>query len=234
MVTDEQRDDGASGTVAEAIAAVGPRLRALRERKDLGLAAVARRTGISVSTLSRLESGGRRPTLELVLPLAEMYGTTLDDLVRSARPADPRVRRPQFAVGARLVQPLSWNRAGRSTYRIHVPGHDTRVELQRHEGHEWLFVLSGRLRLVIDEDDTVLEAGEAAEFSTLRGHWFGSTGDGPVDVISLFSSEGEKVHVRSYEDEDEDVAEGEDGDEERGGGAPEGAETAPAGGADRA
>ena len=77
------------------LSAVGPRLRALRRQRDITLAALAEATGISVSTLSRLESGQRRPTLELLLPLARAYGVPLDDLVgapphrRPARPPAP-------------------------------------------------------------------------------------------------------------------------------------------------
>lgn len=56
------------------LAAVGPRLRALRRQRGITLADLAETTGISESTLSRLESGGRRPNLELLLPLARAYG----------------------------------------------------------------------------------------------------------------------------------------------------------------
>ena len=58
--------------LGQVLAAVGPRLRELRRRRDVTLAALSRSTGISVSTLSRLESGQRRPTLELLLPLARL------------------------------------------------------------------------------------------------------------------------------------------------------------------
>ena len=57
---------------------VGPRLRALRRKSGSTLAALAETTGISVSTLSRLESGQRKATLELLLPLAQAYRVPLD------------------------------------------------------------------------------------------------------------------------------------------------------------
>ena len=77
--------------LAGVLDAVGPRLRALRRQRETTLAAVAEATGISVSTLSRLESGQRRPTLELLLPLARAYGVQLDDLVGAPPTGDPRV-----------------------------------------------------------------------------------------------------------------------------------------------
>ena len=63
------------------IAAVGVRLRALRQRRKVTLAQLSETTGISVSTLSRLESGQRRASLELLLPLARAHRVPLDDLV---------------------------------------------------------------------------------------------------------------------------------------------------------
>ncbi|HWO50043.1 MAG TPA: helix-turn-helix transcriptional regulator, partial [Ornithinibacter sp.] len=61
--------------------AVGPRLKELRQRRNITLNELAAETGISISTLSRLEAGLRRPTLEQLLPLARAYSVTLDELV---------------------------------------------------------------------------------------------------------------------------------------------------------
>lgn len=72
---------GKIGVVADetdlVLDAVGPRLRALRKQRGMTLADLSTATGTSESTLSRLESGGRRPTLELLLPLARVYGVPL-------------------------------------------------------------------------------------------------------------------------------------------------------------
>ena len=77
------------GTV---LTGVGPRLRALRKRRGVTLEQLGERTGISVSTLSRLESGGRKPTLELLLRLARAHEVPLDQLINDATTTDPRVR----------------------------------------------------------------------------------------------------------------------------------------------
>lgn len=68
---------------------VGPWLRALRRERGTTLAKLAAATGISLSTLSRLESGQRKPTLELLLPLAREYRVPLDELVGAPPPATP-------------------------------------------------------------------------------------------------------------------------------------------------
>ncbi len=83
---------GDSTATPDLLAAVGPRLRRLRERRDMTLTALAAKTGISKSTLSRLEIGQRKPSLELLLPLAELYHLPLDELVGAPAVGDPRVR----------------------------------------------------------------------------------------------------------------------------------------------
>jgi hypothetical protein len=53
------------------------------------------------------------------------------------------------------------------------------------------------MRLILGEQDLVLGVGEAAEFDTSLPHWFGSTGDGAAEVLSLFGRPGERLHVRA-------------------------------------
>src|SRR5215469_4083146 len=91
--------------------AVGPRLRALRRQRETTLTALAETTGISVSTLSRLESGQRKPTLELLLPLAQAHGVQLDDLVGAPATGDPRVHLRPVDRGDMTLIPLT-RRAG--------------------------------------------------------------------------------------------------------------------------
>ncbi|MGH3197178.1 MAG: helix-turn-helix domain-containing protein [Streptosporangiaceae bacterium] len=179
------------------LTAVGPRLRALRRQRDTTLAALAGTTGISVSTLSRLESGQRRPTLELLLPLARAYGVQIDDLVGGPATGDPRVHLRPVRQHDMIVIPLTQRPGGVQAYKLIIPVRRAAPEPQTHEGYEWLYVLDGRLRLVLGDQDLVLSAGEAAEFDTRLPHWFGSRGDGPAEVLSLFGRQGERAHLRA-------------------------------------
>ncbi len=179
------------------IDAVGPRLRGLREDRGLTLAAVSAATGISVSTLSRLESGGRRPTLELLLALARLHEVPLDELVGAPPTGDPRVRLQPVERHGRTLIPLTRRPGGVQAYKIIVPPGEPSRDLQTHEGYEWLFVLAGRLRLRLGELDLTLGPGEAAEFDTHTPHWFGSAGPRPVELLSLFGPQGERMHVRA-------------------------------------
>jgi transcriptional regulator with XRE-family HTH domain len=180
--------------------AVGPRLKQLRQRRDITLTDLADETGISTSTLSRLEAGLRRPTLEQLLPLARVYGATLDELVDAPPTGDPRINlRPIPTSDGRTILPLSRRPGGIQAYKFILPaGHDdAEPDLRTHEGYDWAFVLNGRLRLVLGEHDLILEPGEAAEFDTRTPHWFGATSSGPVEFLSLVGKQGERAHVRT-------------------------------------
>ena len=182
----------------DVIAAVGPRLRDLRRERDVTLSALSETTGISVSTLSRLESGRRRATLELLLPLARAYRVPLDELVGAPPTGDPRVyARPIEAFGQTIL-PLTRRSTGLQAFKHVIPaGPAQEPDPGTHDGYEWLYVLDGRLRVVLGEHDLVLPAGEAAEFDTRVPHWFGRADTRPVEFLSIFGKQGERMHVRA-------------------------------------
>jgi transcriptional regulator with XRE-family HTH domain len=180
------------------LTAVGPRLRALRQQRDTTLTDLAATTGVSVSTLSRLESGQRKPTLELLLPLARAYGVPIDELVGAPPTGDPRIHlRPVTRHGMTMV-PLTRRAGGLQAYKLVLPaGRRAIPEPKTHEGYEWLYVLSGNLRLILGDQDLALSPGEAAEFDTRVPHWFGTADADPVEVLSLFGRQGERAHLRA-------------------------------------
>jgi len=183
----------------EALTAVGRRLRALRRERELTLVDMSAVAGISVSTLSRLESGARRPTLELLLPLAHAYRVTLDELVDAPPTGDPRIHLRPIRRNGMTMLALTRRAGGIQAYKIVIPGvsRRKRPDPQTHEGYEWLYVLNGWLRLVLGEQDLVLAPGEAAEFDTRVPHWFGAPGPEPVEFLSLFGRQGERAHLRA-------------------------------------
>ncbi|MER8037775.1 helix-turn-helix domain-containing protein [Streptomyces hydrogenans] len=176
---------------------VGPRLRRVRRDRGVTLAELSAATGISVSTLSRLESGQRRPSLELLLPLARAHQVPLDELVGAPPVGDPRVRARPIVRHGRTMYPLTRQPGGLQAYKVIQETASEQPDPRVHEGYEWLYVLSGKLRLVLGEHDVVLAAGEAAEFDTRVPHWFGPTADGPVEFLSLYGPQGERMHVRA-------------------------------------
>ena len=188
-----------ANTTEDALAGVGARLRALRTEADLTLRQVAAETGISVSTLSRLESGQRRPTLELLLALAQVHRVPLDELVGAPPTADPRVHPRPIRRGRMTIIPLSRRAGGIQAYKQIIPGsaRPGTPDPRSHEGYEWLYVLDGRLRLVLGEHDLIIPPGEAAEFDTRVPHWFASAGREAVELLSLYGPQGERMHLRA-------------------------------------
>jgi transcriptional regulator with XRE-family HTH domain len=187
----------ANRAMEDVLAAVGPKLKRLRQQRGCTLAALSKITGISVSTLSRLESGQRKPSLELLLPIAHAHHVPLDELVGAPPVGDPRVRMKPVKRADSTVIPLTQQPGGLQAFKMVMDTTRSKPEPRTHEGYEWLYVLSGKLRLVLSEHDIVLRVGEAAEFDTRLPHWFGSTGEAPVEILSLFGPQGERMHVRA-------------------------------------
>jgi len=185
-------------STSRVIEAVGPRLRALRSRRSLTLQQLSAATGISVSTLSRLESGLRLPNLAQLLPLAAFFELPLDELVGAPAVSDPRIHLRPMSRHGQVIVPLSPGNAGLTGFK-HVISASSPLErpvTKVHPGHEWLYVLRGRLGVVLGSDTFELEAGEAVEFDTHTPHWFGRTASGAVEFLSLFGRQGERVKLR--------------------------------------
>ena len=179
--------------------AVGPRLRTLRVERGTTLAQLSESTGISVSTLSRLESGQRRPTLELLLPLARAHQVQLDELVDAPPTGDPRIYAKPIKRHGTVHIPLTRRPGGLQAFKQILPegypGND--MAQKTHEGYDWIYVLSGQVRLRLGDQDYILKEGEVAEFDTRVPHWFGNPGPGATEVLCLYGPQGERMHVRA-------------------------------------
>ncbi|WP_405665898.1 helix-turn-helix transcriptional regulator [Streptomyces sp. NBC_01166] len=191
--------DDLDGTTA----AMGPRLRAAREQRGATLAGISRATGISPSTLSRIETGRRKPTLEVVLQLAKEYGVSLDELAGTS-PAPAVARRttaPHSFGDDKAVLPLTRYVGGLHAHKHVLPAVEelpARPRQVSHEGYEWLCVLYGRLWLALGDQDLVLAAGDVTEFDTRTLHGVANAGPGePVEYLILFGPQGERLRPRT-------------------------------------
>ncbi len=180
----------------EELAQVGPRLRAARREHGWTLEDLARRASMSVSTLSRLESGKRQASLELLVPLTRQLGIRIDDLLGHDAP-DPRVRRGVIRRDGLVIAPLALEGSPVHTYKIRYPARAALPELRTHDGFEWLYVLSGRLRLRLGTQDLTLSRGEAAEFDTRIPHAMSAAGGKPAEVLSIFNEAGVRMHTHA-------------------------------------
>ncbi|MFC8229439.1 helix-turn-helix domain-containing protein [Streptomyces sp. NPDC057287] len=181
--------------------AMGPRLRTAREQYGATLAGISRATGISSSTLSRIETGRRRPTLEVVLRLAKEYGVSLDELAGTAPAVERRSTPPRGFGDDKAVLPLTRYVGGLHAHKHVLPaaeGVPDRPRQVSHEGYEWLCVLYGRLWLALGDQDLVLAAGDVAEFDTRTPHGVANAGaGGPVEYLILFGPQGERLRPRT-------------------------------------
>jgi transcriptional regulator with XRE-family HTH domain len=179
-------------------ARVRRRLRELRLSKGMTLEEVATSARIDVSTLSRLESGKRRLALDHLPRLAEALAVSTDDLLREPERPDPRVRGTAHTHNDVTYWPLTRQgpAGGLHAFKIRISAKRKTPPAERpvHEGHDWVYVLSGELRLILGDRDFTIKPGEAAEFSTWEPHWFGVV-DGPVEAIAILGPHGERLHL---------------------------------------
>jgi transcriptional regulator with XRE-family HTH domain len=189
----------AAGADGESIdARVRRRLRELRTEQGLTLQQISERAHIDVSMLSRLESGKRRLALDHIPGLAAALGVSADDLLGGAPAPDPRVRSEPVTHNGLTMWPLTSRgpAGGLRTFKIRISARRRKPPdtLRVHDGHDWMYVLDGQMRLVLGDQDLVIEPGEAVEFSTLTPHWFGAV-NGAVEMIAVFGPHGERVHL---------------------------------------
>jgi transcriptional regulator with XRE-family HTH domain len=192
---------------------IGRRLRELRRHGGLTQADLSRLTGISTGVLSRLESGERVPTLRHLLALARAHRIGVDNLLGTGD-GQPTVRLPVITRRGMTVVRLTDHPGGLQAYRVLVPvaepgdrmtverqrGHGSAAEVPRlhvHEGKNWLCVLAGRLRLVLDAHELILAAGEVAEYDAQAPHWYGALGPEPAEILAVFGVQGEGLRVRA-------------------------------------
>ncbi|WP_406502265.1 helix-turn-helix domain-containing protein [Streptomyces sp. NBC_00500] len=168
----------------------------LRRDRGLTLEALAATTGLSVSTLSRLESGKRRPTLDLLIPLARVHHIALDQLVAAPASGDPRVHlKPLRKSHGSVLVPLTQYPGRVQVFKQVLAPREPK--LVTHDGYEWLYVLAGELRLILGERDCTLHPGEVAEFDTREPHWFGPANTSAVEILHLFGPRGDQAVVRA-------------------------------------
>ena len=172
---------------------VRTRLRSLRTTLGLSLDDLAARTRLSASTISRVETGRRSVSLDVLVPLARGLQVDLDTLLESGGEDDvvfrPAPSRSDGRTTWMLTRPTS------ATLAMKVRLDPAPLETPRvHPGHDWFFVLDGRVRLVLGDRTMLVLAGEAAEFDTMTPHAFTAV-DGPAELIMIFNRDGLRAHA---------------------------------------
>jgi transcriptional regulator with XRE-family HTH domain len=172
---------------------VRARLRQLRFERGLSVRALGAVAGVSAATVSRLETGERRLTVAHLESLASALGVEPHTLLGTATGA---LGPPPPGRDGRAWLPIGPERTtGRRVYRIDVPV-GGEPHLHSHEGHQWLYVLDGRVRLLVEDDERTLARGDAVEFDTWRPHWLAAI-DHPAQALAIFSPRGQPLRPAS-------------------------------------
>jgi transcriptional regulator with XRE-family HTH domain len=186
------RDEGVEMNEVEQV--VRTRLRSLRNTLGLSLDEVATRTNLSASTISRIETGHRTISLDVLVPLARALQIDLDSLLDVSGDDDVIIRPVPSCTGDRTTWIL--NRPTGNTIAIKMRLEPTkRAPQQRvHPGHDWFFVTEGRVRLLLGDRELIVETGEAAEFATMTPHACIAI-DKPAELIMIFDRDGRHAHT---------------------------------------
>lgn len=172
---------------------VRTRLRGLRTAQSLSLDDLAERSHLSPSTISRIETGKRAISLDVLLPLARALRTDVETLLAEDVDEDVVIRPEPSRQGGHTTWMLTKATGATAAMKMRLEPLAQAPRQKVHPGHDWFFVLEGRVQLALGERVVIVEAGEAAEFETMTPHALSAVG-APAEVIMIFDREGHRVH----------------------------------------
>ena len=183
---------------------VRSRLRSLRHTLGLSLDELATQTNLSPSTISRVETGNRTISLDVLVPLARALHVDLDALLDVHSDDDVVIRPAPTSADGITTWMLSRPTGKTIAVKMRFEPTDRRPEQRVHPGHDWMFVIKGRVRLFLGDREMVVQTGEAAEFATMTPHACAAIG-APAEVIMIFDRDGQRAHVHQHADNNPSV-----------------------------
>jgi transcriptional regulator with XRE-family HTH domain len=204
------RSNPSAAEDTDASTELGPRLRAIRLRRGISLRELARRLDLSPSAISQIETGKMQPSVRTLYAFVSEFGVTVDEVLfdPSAPAADSGSRSvsessaaagPGLAVQRAVGRPAITLNSGVTWERLmfwadedvefieatYEPGGASSPDdaLARHNGHEFGYVLSGTLRVVVGFDDFTLGPGDSISFPSSTPHRLSNEGSETVRAI---------------------------------------------------
>lgn len=173
---------------------VRTRLRSLRTTLGYSLQELADRSQLHPSTISRVETGKRAISLDVLVPLAQALGVNVDSLLDTTDDDDVVIRPSPSRSDGWTTWALSKPSGRTVAIKVRVEPTDEAPVQRVHPGHDWFVVIAGRVRLLLGDRDIVVETGEAAEFGTMTPHAIAAV-DEPAELIMVFDRDGQRAHV---------------------------------------
>jgi transcriptional regulator with XRE-family HTH domain len=173
---------------------VRSRLRSLRVSLGLSLDDLADTSHLSASTISRIETGKRSISLDVLVPLARALHVDLETLLQADGDEDIVIRPTPTSAGDRTTWMLSRSTNSSVAMKMRLEPSDEVPTPRVHPGHDWFFVIEGRVLLTLGDRQVVVNAGEAAEFATMTPHATQAL-DGPAELVMIFDRDGHRAHV---------------------------------------
>ena len=205
------KEEPATPNIPDASSDLGSRLRAIRLRHGVGLRELARRLDLSPSSISQIETGKMRPSVRTLYALASEFGVTVDEVLfnEASPPGDrtlssdpgssPTAAGPGLAVQRAVERPGIMLNSGVEWLRLmfwadedvefieatYEPGGASSPDdaFVRHSGHEFGYVLSGTLRVVVGFDEFALGPGDSITFPSSTPHRLSNEGVETVRAI---------------------------------------------------
>ena len=175
---------------------IGPKIRVLRLRKNLGLVQLGEHTGLSSGMLSKIERGQLFPTLPTLLKIAMVFGVGLehffvdskDRLTLAVIRKKDRLRlpnRPDAENPSYFFESLDFPVSDRKmeAYYAEFEPHSGATEPHKHSGAEIIYVISGQLAVNVDGEDTLLAERDSMYFDCAFPHSYRRQGRGTCSAI---------------------------------------------------
>jgi len=188
----------AAGGASEKKQGLGERIREAREMRELTLEDLSSRTGISVETLERVESGQATPPLGALVRVGKALEMQMGYFISGAADqpmcvvrseSRPKVaRRTQKAAEqyGYVYESLAPEKANRLMEPFLVTMTPTKFgELSNHDGQEFIFVLEGEISVRVEEEAEVLRAGDSAYYDSSRPHLVKCHGKEPAKILAM-------------------------------------------------
>lgn len=171
---------------------IGGRLRFVRQRARLSQRELARRAGVTNSTISLIESSATNPSVGALkrildgipIGMAEFFSTEMDMPRRAFYASEELVEIGKGPISYRQVGESMLGRSLQILKECYQPGAGTGKVPLVHEGEEGGIVLSGRLEVTVDGERRILGPGDAYYFESRRPHSFRAVGPDPCEVVS--------------------------------------------------